>query len=361
MADDTSTGKRRKITRKANKLTGVQVDYISLVPRGANLVPFRLTKSDDTTEGTVMLDLSALFTDGDQSQSSVVGILVKKSEAEAVQEVAKKTMGRDFKEHTDVGKDVLFISDDAEAKVSDNNPLVKWDESTYIVLDQIEKGITPKFDGTFLEAAQSTSFMPGVRHASDIFLMKMYDLVGDKGDKSDTVEQVEDLVDQFGTYVSSMVKAMPEDVFKMDSVDPSSLGKDAAAEGNAASGSGKEKTKKDGNTTEKGGDDLTKSACGIAKGTVPEEVLTLLKTMADEIKGLRKTVDDLKSTQDGFGEDWDEFTKSTNEKFTAVDTALGTQIANNPDDDQKPLRKNARGSGSFLDGLGDRAKSVQIA
>src|SRR5271167_4509194 len=81
-----------KVVLKATELTNTDVDFVALVKRGANRIPFRITKGDDT-----VLDLNKLgrrlFQKADPVPA-IGAILTQKNEVDAaLAEALKKACG----------------------------------------------------------------------------------------------------------------------------------------------------------------------------------------------------------------------------------------------------------------------------
>lgn len=202
------------ITVPANKLENVDVDYISLVARGANRVPFRIIKSQEhgminLTNLKTLLKKTAVV-----KKQELYGVVLPKALADNEQvmaAVAKAGIAIDKK----VEKDGVVLLKQQDGEAGDKAVTLKLSDNVAIVL----KGFYGMPEGAdFNEILKTQGFYPGFSMATEALYMAVRNVLMDETTKStdDAVKKVDSALDQFHTYVVSILSEVPPSAFKVE-------------------------------------------------------------------------------------------------------------------------------------------------
>jgi len=203
-----------RITVPANKLDNVDVDYISLVARGANRVPFRIIKSQEPR----MINLSNLKTllkkKDTVKKQSLYGVVLPKALADNEQimaAVAKAGIAIDKK----VEKDGVVLLKQEDGEAGDKAVTLKLSDNVAVVLKMFT-GVSS--DADFNEILKTQGFYPGFSMATEALYMAVRNVLMDDAVKSpdDAVAKVDTALDQFHQYVVGILAEVPPTAFKVE-------------------------------------------------------------------------------------------------------------------------------------------------
>lgn len=209
-----------QIKKKMSEMKNADVRFISLVHRAANRIPFRVVKSDQENQ---MLNLSSLgrTTKGTKQPDApeIVGIVVFQHEDAAVMESVKAVLKAEgFKVDEAVPNDdgtVMFKQ--ADLPQDTDTTIVRLSEHLAVVA----KGFSP-YSQTLSESTDFNEIMPaagfynGVRTASEALMMTVGSILQKADSGANAASQIADATAKFGTYVTTMAKALPAAAFKAD-------------------------------------------------------------------------------------------------------------------------------------------------
>lgn len=205
-----------KVKVKLKELTNPDLRFVSLVKRGANRIPFRITKAEKEQKmGSIdlahigsMLKLKAA-----QSTPVVAGIVVAKGDAKQFAAVTKAVADSGFKadEIKDLGEGaVMFVQLPEPDKGAH---VVRLSDSTVVCLKDFspfEEKLAANVD--FEPALKQDGFYQGVGVATLAYSKAMGALL----QKGDSAEAVAKVTEKFNAYVSTLVEGIPANAFKMD-------------------------------------------------------------------------------------------------------------------------------------------------
>lgn len=209
--------KRKKVI-KVRDLEDVNVNFVSLVPTGANQIPFRLKKADDMHKN---IDLNALF-----------GIQVEKSENVEDKSTTVSCGGvvipadLDETRVTEVFKSAGL--DVAEVEKANGLTIVKFDTESYDEADtplKAKNGSVILFKGlmdssglptSFKQNVSSMGFVPNVALAADAFVDTLWNIAIMEEDKSAVAESVDTALNEFSAHIKTLVNRIPVDAFKAE-------------------------------------------------------------------------------------------------------------------------------------------------
>ena len=201
---------------KATELTDTDVSFVSLVKRGANRIPFRITKGDQD-----MIDLHkigrSLFRKADTAPA-VVGVVARKgADLKAIRAVMKAA---DIPYGNFVKK-----SDGAEGTVSykaagdhEGVMLLKMNDDFALVVSNLKKAFQGyDFDSKDFKSVHATnSFASSVSAAFDSLRNTIANIMDGSKDPKGASSEIESAIDEFKDHVSTLVSGLPEKAMKAD-------------------------------------------------------------------------------------------------------------------------------------------------
>lgn len=309
---------KRKITLQVTELYDAQAEYISIVPRGANRLPFRIKKEDTTM---INLDLSGLFRVKKQAEPTVLGVLVPVDQADGYIRTLKADHPEAAASTVAGNEEVAFIALDGKTGIDlGKTTIMKSSNDKAIVLTNVKKAMVSwEFGSDFASQIDANAFMPTLHVAVDTLMDVIWKIKTDTASQANFAADIGNAIDEFKAYVLGQVAALPVTVFKMDKLTPTA----APAEGDTTV----VKTEAAAETTDKEvetEDDTTKAAAGtevpaddtVADDTVAgaeaddaptsvakadadtEDQLTIMKQAMDLMTSLGQKVDSFHSRLD---------------------------------------------------------------
>lgn len=200
-----------KIRVKGAELKKVDIDFLSLVHRGANRAPFKVIKAEDAAANSLQAKTGLLgsvqkfFSIADPT-AKVVAVFVNKA---ALAKTAPNLADAGFilTDHVDQDDAIVFKQDgfnEAEQVI-----VIKSEENVAFAVSGIEP-YADVFNGqlNFDDSVAKTGFYPGLNEAMKSLQVAM------------NVSKTEpnDLLKSFHAYTAQIKKAIPESVFKFESL-----------------------------------------------------------------------------------------------------------------------------------------------
>lgn len=195
---------------EANELTDLQVQRVSLVKRGANRIPFRITKGDSA----MSLDLSKLFK-SQMLAPTVTAVIVRKGADSDAAQAALAEAG--FRVTT------VETTDDATIYHQGNRPqdgeaVIKMDEDIAVVVTNVAKGFKP-YDyssADFAEALKVDGYYPSVYTACDALHTVIHKSLTEAKTPDAAATSIGAAIEDFKTYVTGLTASLPSNVFKLE-------------------------------------------------------------------------------------------------------------------------------------------------
>lgn len=215
-----------KIEIEATELTEADAQYVSLVMRGANKVPFRYTK-----EKAMNLNLQTMFQKA-TARPAVCAILVAKTADLETVKLKIKAAGYSVDEMVEK-EDAIFFNQEVDGGYDEDAVVaVKYDDDIAVLLCNVAKGfVGANFESTsFKEMLSQEGVYPGIRMAKDVLGYTIDNILYESDDASTAASLVEKAVADFGKYVSGLVQAVPVSAFKFDGPEAKALVEKAVAE-----------------------------------------------------------------------------------------------------------------------------------
>lgn len=222
-----------KIEMQGSELQNVSVNFVSLVKRGANRLPFRIVKEDNSD----MIDLSkisrAIFKKADKGPR-VIAVLLNKSELITEEEITALLMdcglGENFLK-TEDGDNVAFLAKGEEA--DDTTGILKLNDNVALAVTGLKKGFSSwDYESTsFSDILASGTFYPGFCMAQDMLQSTLRNIMDAATEPGSAAELITKACDEFKSYVGVLASAIPVHAFKADvAVQKAFAGKDPEAD-----------------------------------------------------------------------------------------------------------------------------------
>lgn len=202
---------KREIKVTAKQLENVDVEYLSLVDRGANRIPFRFMKSDGDSK--MSIDLGSIFgIKKAEKVPTIIGVAIQKNERmDAWKEVLQK---HDFKygEFVEAEDGQVQLAKSEEA---DDMSVYKVNDDVALVL----KGFAPFPEGNdFMENMAKSAFFPGMRVAGDVLSETVYGIMASEGNSKKTKDMLMKALDGYKEYVMGLADQVPEKAYRAEAL-----------------------------------------------------------------------------------------------------------------------------------------------
>jgi hypothetical protein len=203
-----------KIKMQANELKKVDIEFLSLVSRGANRSPFKVVKAEDAAQPGGMVGAVKKFFAMSEPAPQVVAVFVEKSALETtVPHLAAAGFKIEDWEALDEGA-ILFKQEgfaDCKAVV-----MVKSEPRVGLAVAHVAK-LADTFSGdlSFDPNVSVSGFYPGMNSAIGALQAKLGTIVAEGGD---VVTKSQTELKSFSDYITQMLKALPESVWKFESL-----------------------------------------------------------------------------------------------------------------------------------------------
>jgi hypothetical protein len=214
----TMTAPTTTVKAKLRKLTDLDVTFVSLVDRGANRIPFRIVKNQEST----MLNLTNLFrtvksedkpVKAPEVKPTVEAMIVQKADVSAESLASlKESFGFTIEKSYEDGTVALAKSEDFET----GGDLVKMDDNMVLVI----KGFSPwpeKLKSLpFGKNVDTQMFHDGVRCAVNVATDRIQEALWNSESPADIAKQAKTILADCAEYVSTIAAALPAEAFTMN-------------------------------------------------------------------------------------------------------------------------------------------------
>lgn len=204
------------------KLVDVDVEFVSLVKRGANRLPLRVIKSDDieNQEENKMSFFDKLFSNAeaskDETKEPQISAIIMDSQCN-IEDVEKQLEELGFKitEKEEVEGGIVF----RQSEFSEEDVVIRLSETTFVSISNVSKAFEPFASGdSFADNFNKGSFFPSVRMATDVLMDTIVNVMfNDDGNKA-PVETVTKVLEEFNRFVLTSLKSIPKDAFKLEDI-----------------------------------------------------------------------------------------------------------------------------------------------
>lgn len=209
-----------KIRALLKKLVDVDVEFVSLVKRGANRLPIRVIKSEDVkqdTEEKTMSFLDKIFGNAgaskdESSKPEITAIITDNDNADIMQKQLEE-LGFSVTEKEEVEGGTVF----RQGELTADDVIIQLSQSTYIAVKNVQKAFEPFSSGTsFADNFKKGAFFPSVRMATDVLMDTIVNVMfADEGETAPT-DAIKKTLDEFSNFVLTSLKSIPKDAFKLE-------------------------------------------------------------------------------------------------------------------------------------------------
>lgn len=205
----------------AHNLTDADVTRVSLVKRGANRLPFRITKGDDE----MSIDLGSLLKKAWKPTPvplQVAAVLIGKTEHREALVTAMQGAGLNFDTPVETEEGTAYQQPDAVDKAP--LKMLKIHPDVVLALQgselvaPVQKDFAPWMveATTFAEAMATDGFAPGVCMAMEALRKAVSGVLDEAKNPDEAATGIGSAIDQFREYVTSTAKAIPSAAFKAE-------------------------------------------------------------------------------------------------------------------------------------------------
>ena len=202
---------------EANELHDTQVKIVSLVKRGANRLPWRITKEDDDD----MLDLAKIFTrKADAPLAPIVHSIIMRKECKDQKGLAAilAKSGLDVSKPIAKGDFILFLQKAGDP--SNDAVLIKSNADVGFVVENLSKAFSG-YDfssNDFNDVFSTGSFCPSVAMASDLLGVTIGNILSASESPAAAAASIAKAVEGFKQYSVTLANSLPAQAFKADTL-----------------------------------------------------------------------------------------------------------------------------------------------
>ena len=204
---------------KLAEMREAEVDFISLVPTGANGQPIKRLKSEG--EGSDMIDMRRIFKQEPELDSpELLAVVVsEKGNLDAAKTILKAAGVEIAEEREHDGGMLLLTDENISIDTGAADVVVERLTGEMVAVCKVSKTFAPYDGGTnFTEAAKGQGYFPALRGALETFGEVTFNIMAESKSPEEAAEAVKQATKEFSSLVTSMTAALPVSVFKMDAV-----------------------------------------------------------------------------------------------------------------------------------------------
>lgn len=201
----------------AEEMVDVDVQFISLVSKPANKIPFRITKSQKTSnpESTKMLNFGSMLK-GEAPQQEVAkevkAFVIREADADKMAEFLK---GQDVDVESGELIDGRIVYKTSEFEAEDVTAF-QVSEDLVVLVSGVAKAFEPfGAEGSFTDKVKSSGVLPNLMNATDVMVDSMFSTLDSAEAPADAVEKLEAMLDEFKSFVTTSISELPASVFKI--------------------------------------------------------------------------------------------------------------------------------------------------
>lgn len=200
---------------KANELVDTRVDFIALVKRGANRIPFRIVKQ----ENEEMLDLQkigrSLFKKAEAAPEVIAAVVPAGSDLEMLAKLFEDA-GLDSTAFLKTEIDGVVTLAKADADKADDTVVIKSGDIG-LVITGLKKGFDAwSVEGGFSDAVKAQAFYPSLFTAGEVLHETVFDSLRKSASPEEASQKITKSVDAFRSYVTGLAAALPASAFYVD-------------------------------------------------------------------------------------------------------------------------------------------------
>ena len=200
---------------KANELVDTRVDFIALVKRGANRIPFRIVKQ----ENEEMLDLQkigrSLFKKAEAAPEVIAAVVPAGADLEMLAKLFEDA-GLDSTAFLKTEIDGVVTLAKADADKADDTVVIKSGDIG-LVITGLKKGFDAwSVEGGFSDAVKAQAFYPSLFTVGEVLHETVFDSLRKSSSPEEASQKIAKSVDEFKSYVTALASALPASAFYVD-------------------------------------------------------------------------------------------------------------------------------------------------
>lgn len=203
---------------KGKQLTNAIATYVSLVDKGANQIPFKVIKSDESGSTKMkLLDLAGLGTRVTKGFAApeVIAIASTNPDTDAVTLALKSAGFNVIKTQKSAGEATLYISEEVEDASLTHT--VKMSDGTAVVLKGFNSWADDLIESAnFSDILAATSFFYSISDASNALSTTLRALLEGSSNPQEAKNAAATILQQYTEYVLAQIGGLPTIAFKAD-------------------------------------------------------------------------------------------------------------------------------------------------
>ena len=195
-----------------NKLKDVNIEWVSLVRRGANQIPFRKLKAEDE-DGLSWIE--KLFKGDRHEEAKITSIIISKQyDLEKVKDTLD-CLGFNELEVTEEGDGHVLKFEE----LNEDDTIFQFAEGAYFSVSGISKAFEPFADGTdFAENFKRGAFFPTVSMATAILRDTIVEIMF-SADGGKPTSEIKQALKSFSDFIMASLAEVPASSFKLDNIE----------------------------------------------------------------------------------------------------------------------------------------------
>jgi len=225
-----------KVKLNLDELHDGEITWISLVERGANRTPIKLTKADES-EDDGMIDLAKkLFqktpAQKDNDAWGVAAVVIRK-DTDSQKLIAKiheihGISSGDIEET----EDAYILKQEGYQKEDDSLVALKLNDDVAVFLSNAKKFFDPFSDSTdFNENMATAGFFPGMQMSFEAMMKTAMGIMRTSEKKKEARQKLETALGDFNKFVMGLAQNLPETAFKLEEITKADCGCDHVTTG----------------------------------------------------------------------------------------------------------------------------------
>lgn len=216
-----------KIKLKLDELHDGDITWISMVERGANRVPIKITKADESEDGGMIDIAKQLFTKQDGQEAKKVGdawgvaavVIRKDVDSQKLIDEIRKIHGiatGDIQET----EDAFILKQDGHSIDETDLVALKLNDDIAVFLSNAKKFFDPFSDSTgFGENMATAGFFPGLQMSFEALMKTAMGIMRSADKKKDARGLLDKAMDDHKKFVMGLAQNLPDTAFKLEALD----------------------------------------------------------------------------------------------------------------------------------------------
>lgn len=210
-----------KVTFTVNRLEMIDPQFVSLVERGANRLPFKVIKSDseggNMKNGMMGIDLARVFARKSDTPA-IVGVVIRKGETVDAIKAAVEAAGFSISDAIDNDDGTLVFKQEGADSSLGSPVVVRLSDEVALVT----KGFRPydmdvsTGESSFAETCAAQGFYPGLYQFSETLTSSIRGVMYDAATQPEAAKAVAKLMDEARNYITTLIGQLPAKAFKLE-------------------------------------------------------------------------------------------------------------------------------------------------